>query len=446
MSGARCSTRSAAPVAAPNKDAAGAAFQDTIFALSSGAPPAGVAVIRVSGTAAGDALDRLTARSRPAPRSAVLRTLRAGEDMLDRALVLWLPGPATVTGEDMVELHLHGGRAVVAGVLGALSRIPGLRQAEAGEFTRRAYEHGRIDLIEAEALGDLLAAETEGQRRNAMILAGGALSRAIEGWQARLLGYAAGLEALLDFSDEIDVGPLDPALREGIAEVAGDIAAWRARPLVDRLRDGVRVVIGGPPNAGKSTLLNALVGREAAIVTPIAGTTRDLVEVPVAIGATPFLFTDTAGLREDSGDVVEDIGIDRAQRALAAADIVLWLGDAGQAPEGAILISAKADLGLGGEGLALSAMTGHGIDGLVDILLERARGVLPAEGEAALSARQRDGIARIGEALELAAHEEDPILIAESLRAALAACDALTGRAGTEAMLDQLFGRFCIGK
>ena len=383
------------------------------------------------------------------PRRAVLRSLRDKDVLLDRALVLWLPAPTTATGEDMVELHLHGGRAVVSAVLSALGRYPGLRHAEAGEFTRRAFEQGRIDLIEAEALGDLLAAETEGQRRNAMILAGGALSRAIEDWQSRLLGLSAGLEAQLDFSDEIDIGPLDPALLADIATIAREIDAWRARPAVDRLRDGVRVVIGGPPNAGKSTLLNALVGREAAIVTPIAGTTRDLVEVPVAIGAIPFLFTDTAGLRADAADAVEGIGIDRAHQAMAAADIVLWLGDPQDAPVKAIRIAAKSDLtvtAVADDMLAISARSGAGLDKLIATLLDRARALLPAEGEAALSERQRNGLGLLADALSLSLGQQDPILVAEGLRAGLRACDALTGRAGTEAMLDQLFGRFCIGK
>jgi len=426
-------------------------LRDTIFALSSGAPPAGVAVVRISGGAAGHALDRLTARPRPAERHAALRTLRDPEsgEPLDRALVLWLPGPGTATGEDMTELHLHGGRAVVSAVLAVLGRSPGLRPAVAGEFTRRAFENGRIDLIEAEALGDLLAAETETQRRNAMILAGGALSRKIELWQARLLGLSASIEAALDFSDEIDVGPIDPATRDAIAVVTADIAAWRSAPQVDRLRDGVRVVIGGPPNAGKSSLINALVGREAAIVTPVAGTTRDLIEVPVGIKGIAFLFTDTAGLREEGADAAEDIGIDRAHRALAAADIVLWLGASADAPPGAVQIAAKADVfgeGTAEGALSLSALTGEGVPALVELLVERARALLPAEGEAALSARQRGAIAAIGEALAVAGQDQDPILVAESLRLALAALDALTGRAGTEAMLDQLFGRFCIGK
>ncbi|MET0373548.1 MAG: tRNA uridine-5-carboxymethylaminomethyl(34) synthesis GTPase MnmE, partial [Rhizorhabdus sp.] len=316
----------------------------TIFALSSGAPPAGVAVVRISGPDAGAALDQLTGRARPAPRRATLRTLTDPHSnlALDRALLLWLPGPGSATGEDMAELHLHGGRAVTAAVLGVLARLPGLRPAGAGEFTRRAFETGQIDLNEAEALADLLAAETEAQRRNAMLLADGALSRAIEGWQAILLSLSARLEAQLDFADEEDVAPLSAGFAEELTALATGIDRWRGRPPAERLRDGIRVVLAGPPNAGKSTLLNALVGREAAIVTPIAGTTRDLIEAPVALGGVPFLFTDTAGLHA-GGDTVERIGIDRASQAIRAADILLWLGDPTEAPDGAVRVGAQKD-------------------------------------------------------------------------------------------------------
>lgn len=422
----------------------------TIFALSSGAPPAGVAVVRISGPDAGVTLDLMTARPRPAPRRATLRTLIDAEGrQLDRALLLWLPGPGSATGEDMAELHLHGGRAVTAAVLAALGRLPGLRPAEPGEFTRRAFETGRIDLNEAEALADLLAAETEAQRRNAMILAGGALSRALDGWQTMILTLSARIEAQLDFADEDDVAPLDLGFAADLAALADDIARWRGRAPVERLRDGIRVVLAGPPNAGKSSLLNALVGREAAIVTPIAGTTRDLIETPVAIGGIPFLLTDTAGIHEGSGDAVEAIGIDRAAQAMAAADLVLWLGAPGDAPTGAIRIGAQSDRHAhdpARHDLCLSAVSGDGIDRLLELLAERAHSLLPGEGEAALSARQRLALDRLAEAVGLAQGEVDPLLVAEALRLARAAADALTGRAGTEDMLDGLFGRFCIGK
>lgn len=423
----------------------------TIFALSSGAPPAGVAVVRVSGSAAGEAIDRLTGRARPAPRRATLRTLidPAGREALDRALVLWLPGPGSATGEDMAEFHLHGGRAVTQAVLRALATLPGLRAAQAGEFTRRAFETGRIDLNEAEALADLLAAETEAQRRNAMLLAGGALSRAIENWRERLLMLAARLEAVLDFADEDDVAPLGPDFADALVELAEEVARWRASPPAERLRDGVRVVLAGPPNAGKSSLLNSLIGREAAIVTPIAGTTRDLIETPVAIAGVPFLLIDTAGLHEGTGDMVEAIGIDRATRAIAAADILLWLGPSAEAPAGALRIGAQADRlahDPASVDLVLSATTGQGMGALRDRLLARAADLLPGEGEAALSERQRAGVAQLGDALDLAMAEHDPLLVAEALRLGRTALDVLTGRAGTEDLLDGLFGRFCIGK
>lgn len=429
-----------------------AASPATIFALSSGAPPAGVAVVRISGPEAGEAIDRLTGgRSRPQPRRATLRNLTdpASGTLLDRALLLWLPGPGSATGEDMAELHLHGGRAVTASVLAALGDLPGLRPAEPGEFTRRAFETGRIDLNEAEALADLLAAETEAQRRNAMLLAGGALSRALDGWQKRVLALSARIEAEIDFSDEDDVAPLDPAFAADLAALSTEVRRWQGGTPVERLRDGIRVVLAGPPNAGKSTLLNALAGREAAIVTPIAGTTRDLIETPVAMGGVPFLLIDTAGLHEGHGDTVEAIGIDRAQRAMAAADILLWLGAPDEAPAGALRIGAQADRiahDPATHDLILSAHSGEKLDALIALLIDRAGHLLPGEGEAALSERQRVALDRLGEALTLGQSESDPILVAEALRLARAALDALTGRAGTEAMLDGLFGRFCIGK
>ena len=390
-------------------------------------------------------------KPRPVPRHATLRTLidPADGNALDRALVLWMPGPASATGEDVVELHLHGGRAVTAAVLAALGRLPDLRPAIAGEFTRRAFETGRIDLNEAEALGDLLTAETEAQRRNAMLLADGALSRALEDWQRRILMLGARIEARLDFGDEDDVDPLDPAFAADLAGLCAEVGRWQASIPVERLREGIRVVLAGPPNAGKSTLFNALAGRNAAIVTPIAGTTRDLIEAPVAIDGVPFLLIDTAGLHEGTGDAVEAIGIERAGRAIASADIVLWLGDPAEAPAGAVVIAAKSDVqsvdGRSAE-IILSVHTGVGIDRLTGLLLARAGRLLPSEGHVALSERQRMALEQIAEALTLASREVDPILTAEALRLARAAVDALTGRAGTEKMLDGLFGRFCIGK
>jgi len=425
---------------------------DTIFALSSGAPPAGIAVIRLSGPQAGPALETL-ARRMPPPRRATLMLLRDARDgaPLDRALVLWFPGPATASGEDMAELHCHGGRAVIAGVEAALAALPGLRRAEPGEFTRRAFENGRMDLNAVEGLSDLLAAETQQQRRAALMMAEGHFSRRIDGWRHRLLDLSAMAEAALDFSDEDDVpdAQIEHRIGAGIGALAEDVAAVLSAPSAERLRDGVRVVLAGPPNAGKSTLLNALVGREAAIVSPIAGTTRDRIEVPAAIGGVAFLFTDTAGLRDETSDSIEEIGIDRARAAVAGADVLLWLGRPEDAPrEDAMLIAAQCDHvdHAGHPGLAVSARTGEGMERLVAALLDRAASLLPGEGDYALHARQREGAANLHRHLGAAAQTGDLLIQAEELRQARHAIDALTGHAGTEDMLDRLFSGFCIGK
>ncbi|HEX8528097.1 tRNA uridine-5-carboxymethylaminomethyl(34) synthesis GTPase MnmE, partial [Allosphingosinicella sp.] len=320
-------------------------MSDTIFALSSGSPPAAIAIVRISGPGADRALEALGG-TLPDPRRATVMKLRASNELLDEALVLRFPAPASATGEDVVELHLHGGRAVVAGVLEALAAIEGLRAAEPGEFTRRALLNGRVDLAEAEGLADLLASETQAQRRAALALAGGALSRQVEQWKGTILTLSAELEATLDFSDEGDVGPGLPAgWRERVDSAAAELGCLLERPPVERLRDGIRVAVAGPPNAGKSSLLNALAGREAAITSDIPGTTRDLVEAPTAIGGTHFLLVDTAGLRESS-DPIEKLGIERARSALAGADLILWLGPAGDAPQGAatIRVHTKADI------------------------------------------------------------------------------------------------------
>ncbi|HUD94323.1 tRNA uridine-5-carboxymethylaminomethyl(34) synthesis GTPase MnmE [Sphingobium sp.] len=424
---------------------------ETIFALSSGAPPAGIAVIRVSGPNAGSALEAL-ARRLPKPRIASLALLCDPRDgaALDRALLLWLPGPNTVTGEDMAELHCHGGRAIVAAVEEALCAMPHLRRAQAGEFTRRAFANGRMDLNAVEGLSDLLAAETQGQRRAALLMAEGHFSRRIDGWRHTLLDLSAMAEAALDFSDEDDVpdAAIEARIGDGIATLAQDVASILAAPSAERLRDGVRVVLAGPPNAGKSTLLNALVGREAAIVSDIAGTTRDRIEVPAAIGGTAFLFTDTAGLRGEAGDAIEAIGIDRARAALDAADIILWLGDPAELPrDDAMLIAAQSDrAGFDRPGLRLSAKTGEGMEQLVTALRDRAVTMLPGEGDYALHARQRQQVGQLQAHLEAAMRDSDLLVIAEELRMARRTIDALTGQAGTEDMLDRLFSGFCIGK
>ena len=429
---------------------------DTIYAVSSGAPPAAIAVVRVSGPGAIDSAKALM-RTVPHARTPALRKLRdpVTGDLLDHALVLRFDAPATATGEDLVELHLHGGRAVVAAVLAALSALDGLREAEPGEFTRQALANGRIDLTEAEGLGDLLAAETESQRRAAITAAEGAIGRMVNRWSDRTVALSARTEALIDHSDEDDVGDDGdlPAIRREMATLGTEIASVLAEPPVERLRDGIRIVLAGPPNSGKSTLLNRLIGREAAIVSPIAGTTRDRIEAPVSRGGIAYLFTDTAGLREAGEDMIEAIGMDRAREAAVTADVLLWLGD-GPAPamDGPIVIALHPrsdEMGRKacGQGrLVISAETGVGIDALWDTISAAAKSKLPTLDRLALNARQR---ALAGDAhswLNTGVGEHDLILIGESLRAARGAFDKITGRSDVEAMLDSLFASFCIGK
>ncbi len=423
---------------------------DTIFALSSGVPPAAIAVIRISGPAAGKALHQLAGRL-PAPRRAVALRLRdAAGEMLDQVLALWLPGPGTATGEDTAELHCHGGRAVIAAVETALAATPELRRATPGEFTRRAFANGRIDLAEAEGLADLLSAETELQRRSAMAVAGGALSRQVEDWRERLLMASASVEAVLDFGDEDDVAALPADFSARLEALRGEISAQLCRPRAEALREGFRVVLAGPPNSGKSTLFNGLVESEAAIITPIAGTTRDILTRPVAIEGVPFLFMDTAGLRDESPDAIEAIGIARARDAFKNADLVLWLGGEGDGPAGAWEIEPQADrpdhVTKRMPQYRLSALTGEGMDALRAGLVAVARDSLPRPGEAALNARQHRLLTEAEAMLAYAAQLSDPLLVAEHLRLARVAFDALLGRTTTEDMLDALFGRFCIGK
>jgi tRNA modification GTPase len=423
---------------------------DTIFALSSGAPPAGIAVVRISGPVADMALLALAGRHLP-PRKAVVVSLRDKRGaLLDRALALWLPGSNTATGEPVAEFHCHGGRAVVAAVEAALAELPGLRRAEPGEFTRRAFVNGRIDLAEAEGLADLLAAETELQRQAAVAMAGGALSREVGAWREGLLALSAAVEAVLDFADEDDVAVLPADFSARVEALRGEIEDWLGRPRAEALREGFKVVIAGPPNAGKSTLFNALVESEAAITAPLAGTTRDVLTHPVALAGVPFRFVDTAGLREGAGDTIEAIGIERAYLALEGADLVLWLGAEGDGPPGAWEIEPQSDVPGHSVKSAprhrVSARTGAGMQELRADLVVQARQSLPRPGEAALSARQHRLLSEAGEALAGAAALTDPLLVAESLRLGRVAFDALLGRTTTEDMLDALFGRFCIGK
>jgi tRNA modification GTPase len=424
---------------------------DTIFALSSGRPPAAVSIIRVSGPLAHAAGKRL-GRSLPEPREAGLRVLRRADgDILDEALVLRFDGPASSTGEDVMEFQCHGGRAVVDAVLTELASIDGLRAAVPGEFTRRAFENGRIDLTEAEGLADLLEAETESQRKAALALAEGGLRRQVEAWQECVLQLSARAEAAIDYVDEDSVDP-DPGLGRDCAQLADELSDWLDRPRIEPLKDGVRVVVAGPPNAGKSSLINAIAGQERAIVTEIPGTTRDHIEVPLAVAGIPILLTDTAGLRE-ANEPVERIGVERARNLVEAADILLWMGDPDDAPagKGPVRVHGRSDLPSRREvpsgSLPVSSTTREGLSELLDVVGRLARTLLPAEGEMALNRRQAAHIAEARDALAgTVADDADIVLTAEHLRMARGAFDRLTGRAGVEDVLDALFGRFCLGK
>jgi tRNA modification GTPase len=422
----------------------------TIFALSSGAPPAGIGVIRVTGPDARASV-RILAGKDPPPRKAVRRKFRSGEGkLLDDGLLLWFPAPASVTGEDVAEFHVHGGRAVIAAMEAELEKVPGLRRAEPGEFTRRSFINGRIDLAQAEGLADLLAAETELQRRAALALAGGQLSRKLEQWRTHLLSLSAQVEAVLDFEDEHDVAALPEEFTVELGRLKSEIAAALSMPSAETLREGYRVALAGPPNAGKSTLFNALTNSEAAIATPIAGTTRDVLVRSVAISGVPFSFVDMAGLHEEAADPVEQIGVERAREQIALADLVLWLGPEGAGPNGAWDIEPQCDVPGRTPKIRpdhrVSARTGQGIAQLVDALVAAGHRSMPAPGETAVRQYQRRRLAQAKVALEGVAGEADPLLLAERLRECRYAFDAVLGRTATEDVLDSLFGRFCIGK
>jgi tRNA modification GTPase len=446
------------------------AEQQTIFALSSGHGRAGVAVIRISGPAAGVALDRM-APPRPKPRLAAFRRVRHPEtgEVLDEALALWLPGPRTETGEDMGELHVHGGRAVIAGVLAALGSIAGCRLAEAGEFARRAFLNGKIDLTAAEALADLVDAETAAQRRQALRQAGGALARLYDAWRADLIRAQALTEAAIDFADEADVGAR--ACEEAGALVAGLLPQMR-RHLDDGrrgeiVREGFHVAIAGPPNVGKSSLLNALARREAAIVSDEAGTTRDVIEVTLDLGGVPVILSDTAGIREVEGKVERE-GIRRAVARARDADLVLWLMDAADPqlePPPDLLRGAgemlwvlnKIDLVAGDGGrpaphpgwLRVSVLTAEGLPELVRAIAARAAAAAgTSETPVITQARHRQQIEATAEALDayLSGPPADLELRAEDLRRAATALGRITGRVDAEHVLAEIFGRFCIGK
>lgn len=381
-----------------------------------------------------------------------MRELRHPEtgELLDEALVLVFGSPASSTGEDIVEFQCHGGRAVVDAILAALGTLEGLRAAQPGEFTRRAFENGRIDLTEAEGLADLIEAETESQRKAALVLADGGLRKQIEEWQATLLALSARAERAIDYADE-DEGADDPNLARDCKALAGELRQWLDRPRIELLKDGVRVVVAGPPNSGKSSLLNAITGEERAIVTEIPGTTRDHIEVPLSLGGIPILLTDTAGLRE-AEDQVEQIGVARAEALVVRADVLIWLGEAEDAPSHPRLIWVHSKADLPGRAkapvgsLPVSASTGQGVGELLSVVGEAAKSLLPAEDAIALNRRQAGHMSDAAERLEAVASSPDLVVIAENLRAARNAFDRLTGLAGVEDVLDALFSRFCLGK
>jgi tRNA modification GTPase len=437
--------------------------RETLFAMASAPGRAAIAVWRLSGPDCAAALRLLTGRPLPPPRRAALRKLiyPATGEALDQALVLWFPGPHSFTGEDCAEVQTHGGRAVADAMFATLAALPGLRPAEPGEFSRRAFVNGKLDLTQAEAIADLTAAETEQQRRQALSQASGALRALYEGWRADLIRVRAHLEAAMEFPEE-DIG--DPA-----AAVAGDIAALRdavALHLADarrgeRRRGGVTIAVIGAPNAGKSSLVNALAQREVAIVSAEAGTTRDAIEVHLDLGGFAAVVIDTAGLRDATG-VVEAEGIARARRHAAAADVVLALFAADAAIDPAIrdmidprtiVATSKIDLGDGDmqpemAGLiGFSAQTGQGMTELVAALTDRVAALAgDARAPAPTRARHREALAACGAALDAAQTAPLAELMAEELRRAADALGRITGRVDVEEMLDSIFREFCIGK
>ncbi len=437
---------------------------DTIFAIASGHGRAAVAIVRISGPQSRTVIEVLGG-SVPEPRHAAVRILRdpgTGEP-LDQALVLWMPGPRSFTGEDQAELHIHGGLATRAAVLKALGAIPDCRPAEAGEFTRRAFLNGRMDLSQVEGLADVIDAETEAQRRQAMLQLEGRLGETTERWREEILQALALLEASLDFSDEGDVPEdLEADILARLDRLHGDIGQALSNRSGERLREGFTVVLAGSPNAGKSTLLNALARRDVAIVSPVAGTTRDMIEVHCDLGGLPVVIVDTAGLRE-SRDAIEQEGVARARARAQDADLVLWLvppgeGETEPPPARRLLkVGTKADLEWANLSrsrrdcdVLISAATGEGLPALIAALSREAESAL-GQGDALLT-RERHRLA-----LERAHHslaagrgllaEGGPLeLAAEEVRLASRAVGEITGRVDVEDVLDRLFSSFCIGK
>ena len=440
---------------------------DTIFALSTARGRSAIAVIRVSGPRARAALAALAPRCAPQPRVAKLAKLAdpASGDAIDDALALWFPAPRSETGEDVVELQVHGGRAVIAGVLEALAGVPGLRPAEPGEFTKRAFLNGKIDLTAAEGLLDLIEAETAAQRRQALRQLEGGLAALYEDWRARLVRALAHLEAEIDFGDEDLPRNIGDAALADLRRMRGEIAAHiddRRRGEV--LREGLSVAILGAPNVGKSSLMNALTRREMAIVSSIAGTTRDIVEARLDLSGFPVLLADTAGLREvaEGGDPIEREGVRRALARAEQADLRVLVFTAGAAPDpataallspDAVLVANKADLAgesavpLPPGAIAVSALTGFGLDALRRRLLAEAEARMNAEASPAITrARHRSALTECAANLERAQGAASPELIAEDVRLAARALGRITGRVDVEDLLDVIFREFCIGK
>ena len=439
----------------------------TIFATATAAGRAGLAVVRVSGPGAADALAALAGET-PPPRRAVRRRLRhpVSGDALDDALVLWFRGPASFTGEDVAEFHLHGGRAVAAAVLDALATLPGLRPAEAGEFTRRAFDNGKLDLTAVEGLADLVAAETEAQRRQALRQLDGELGRLYDGWRARLLGALAHVEAAIDFPDE----DLPPSIADEVKHNLLCILGSLTQHLDDtrrgeRLRDGVFVAILGAPNVGKSSLLNRLARRDAAIVAHESGTTRDVIEVQMDLGGYPATLADTAGLR-DTADAVESEGVRRALARAADADLKLAVIDAAAWPaidartralidDDTLVVVNKTDLVAVGADAALdgrppwpiSCLTGDGVEALMAGLAAAIEArYAPGAAPALTRVRHRAALEDCAAALARCRAAPAPELAAEDLRLAVRALGRITGRVDVEDLLDVIFAEFCIGK
>lgn len=439
----------------------------TIYALASGRGRAGIAVVRISGPEAAAALVRLTGRLPPPRLASLARIVDGGGELLDQGLMVWFPGPASFTGEDVAELHVHGGRAVVDAALAALGRCPGLRPAEAGEFSRRAFANGKMDLTAAEGLADLVEAETAAQRRQALRQMQGALAGLYDGWRGRLVSALAHLEAAIDFADEDLPDGLEAEVRRALRPLAAEIAVHLDDgQRGERLRGGIEVAIVGPANAGKSSLFNTLAGRAAAIVSPHPGTTRDVIEVALDLGGYPVLLADTAGLRQ-AGDDVEREGVARALQRARSADVRIVVLDGALWPNidpeamaladsDSLAVLNKADLlpkteaapdFAGRPLLPVSTLTGAGVSDLLAALEAAVRARFDVEGAPALTRlRHRSALEACADALSRADRAPSVELIAEDLRLAAGALGRITGRVDVEQVLDVIFRDFCIGK